>query len=120
VRRKGTGACLRRNQVLESGGFAILLMAKKKFEKVGRESDAIALHQQRKSEFRAGAKLSVNIWRKGIELSEVMALEWYDCHRPKQLYDATIHLEAFREDLGSRVAISAVPHIRRESCRTSS
>jgi integrase len=47
----------------------------------------------------------------GIKLSEAIdrALEWYGSHRPKQLYDATIHLEAFREEFGGRVAESITP-----------
>jgi integrase len=83
----------------------------KKREKVGRKSDAIALYQQRKSEVRAGAKMPANMRFKGETLTAVIdrALEWYGSHRPKQLYDATIHLEAFREDFGTRIAESITP-----------
>jgi hypothetical protein len=45
----------------------------KKREKVGRKSDAVALYQKRKSEVRAGAKLSANMRTKGVKLSEVIA-----------------------------------------------
>ncbi len=83
----------------------------KKREKVGRKSDAVALYQRRKSEVRAGTKLPANMRTQGIRLSEVIdrALEWYGSHRPKQLYDATIHLEAFREEFGGGVAESLTP-----------
>ena len=84
---------------------------KKKREKVGRKSDALALYQQRKSEVRAGVKMPANMRIKGETLGQVIdrALLWYASHRPKSLYDVKIHLEAIREDLGKRVADDLTP-----------
>ena len=65
----------------------------KKREKVGRKSDAIALYQRRKSEIRAGAKLSANLRQNVETLGAVIdrALLWYTSHRPR----------SFRTDIGS-------------------
>lgn len=80
-------------------------------EKVGRKSDAINLYQQRKSEIRAGAKLPANLRRKGETLATVIsrALDWYASHRPKSVRMATIHLNAFKDEFGNRVAAEMTP-----------
>jgi hypothetical protein len=84
---------------------------KKKREKVGRKSDAIALYQQRKSEIRAGVKLPSNLRRKGETLAVVIdrALVWYESHKPKSLRAAKTHLGAIKVDLASRVAADLTP-----------
>lgn len=84
---------------------------KKKREKVGRKSDAIALYHQRKADARAGVKLPSNMRHKGEKLSALIdrAIAWYASHKPKSLKGATTHLEAIKADLGDRVAADLKP-----------
>lgn len=84
---------------------------KRRRECVGRKSAAIELYQKRKADARAGVKLPDNLRSKGETLGQVIdnALAWYKSHRPKSLYNVTIHLEAIRKDLGARVAASLTP-----------
>src|SRR5580698_8495715 len=81
---------------------------KRRREKVGNKSSAIALYQKRKADARAGVKLPDNLRQRPKTLSDVIdrGLGWYESHKPKQHYDASIHLEAWRKALGARVAES--------------
>jgi len=78
---------------------------------VGRKSDAIALYQQPKSAVRAGTKLPSNMRHKSEKLSTVIdrGLDWYQSHKPKQHYDASIHLEGWRKALGQKVVAELTP-----------
>ena len=84
---------------------------KRKREKVGRKSDAIALYQSRKSEVRAGVKMPANMRNKGESLATVIdrALLWYESHKPKSLYNVKIHLQMFKANLGKKVAAELTP-----------
>jgi integrase len=85
---------------------------KRKREKVGRKSDAVALYQQRKAHVARGVKLPANMRHKGERLSEVIdrALGWYKEHKPKAYRSAKTHLERVKGDLGERVAADLTPH----------
>lgn len=84
---------------------------RKRREKVGRKSDAIALYQKRKAETRAGVKLPANLRHKGETLAVVIdrALAWYESHRPRSYRTAKTHLEAVKDALGNRVAADVTP-----------
>ncbi|HEY1502625.1 MAG TPA: site-specific integrase [Acidobacteriaceae bacterium] len=84
---------------------------KKRREKVGRKSDAVALYQKRKADARAGIKLPSNLRHKGETLAVLInrAIEWYKSHRPRSLRTAQTHLETAKVDLGHIVAADITP-----------
>ena len=61
---------VRRCPAAAPGGF-IIVERKLKREKVGRKGDAIPLYQQRKSETRAGAKLTDNMCNTGGKFKDL-------------------------------------------------
>ena len=74
-----------------------------KREKVGRESDAIAFFQQRKSEVRAGKKLPVNLRSAGIRFKELAdAILTYSAAHHRDTKSVRIRLAKIAADFGDR------------------
>lgn len=84
---------------------------RKRREKAGRKSDAIALYQKRKADVRAGVKLPSNMRHQGEKLAVLIdrAIDWYKSHRPRSLRTAQKHLETAKADLGHIIAVNLMP-----------
>ena len=85
-----------------------------KREQVGRKSDAIALYQQRKSDVRAGRKLSSNLRSAGIRFKELAsAIPTYSALHHRDTKNIRIRLARISAEFNEREADKVKPEENR-------